>query len=338
MATLEEIARLSGASRSTVSRVINNDPHVSDATRARVLAVVRQLNYHPNAIARSLAAGKTRVLGLIIPKRVTELFTDPYFPLLLRGVSLECNALDYAVTLWLAEPENELRFVSKVLNNGLLDGVIVSSMVLNDPVVTALSSSGLPFVLVGRHPIAPEVSYVDVDNVTSARMAVEHLFTLGYRRIATITGPADTIAGVDRRRGYEKALRAHDLPLDPALIVEGGFSEEGGAAAMIRLLPYRPDAIFAASDAMAAGALRILREHGVRVPQDIAIVGFDDTPAATRTSPPLTTMRQPIESLGEMAVANLLYLIEHPDSGPRRVILPTHLVVRESCGAHLSGV
>ncbi|HOC22369.1 MAG TPA: LacI family DNA-binding transcriptional regulator [Anaerolineae bacterium] len=333
MATLEEIARLSGVSRSTVSRVINNDPHVSEETRARVLEVVVRLNYQPNAIARSLAAGKTHVLGLIIPKRVVEVFSDPYFPILLQGAFAACNARDYAMTLWMADPADEIRFIAKVLNNGLLDGVIISSMVLDDPLVTALNASKLPFVLVGRHPSAPEVSYVDVDNISSAQMAVEHLYRLGYRRIATITGMLDTISGVDRRQGYENALRIHAIPVDPALIVEGGFSETGGEAAMRRLLPLRPDAIFIASDAMAAGALRVLREAGLRVPQDMAVVSFDDTPIASRTEPPLTTVRQPIEALGETAVNTLLHVLEHPDAGPRRVILPTRLIIRESCGA-----
>ncbi len=335
MVTLEEIARLSGASRSTVSRVVNNDPHVSEKTRTRVMEVVRKLNYQPNVIARSLAAGRTHVLGVIIPKRVMELFSDPYFPILLQGVSTACNSFNYAVTLWLADPEDELRFIAKVLNNGLLDGVIVSSMVLADPLITALDASALPFVLVGRHPSAPAVSYVDVDNISSAQAAVEHLFKLGRRRIATITGMLETIAGVDRLRGYEIALREHDLPALPELIQDGGFTEEGGAAAMRQLLPFHPDAVFVASDTMAVGVLRVLREAGLRVPQDIALVGFDDTPAAAHAEPPLTTMKQSIAVLGEMAVETLLHSIEHPDSGPRRIILPTQLIVRESCGAHL---
>ncbi len=262
MATLEEIARLSGVSRSTVSRVINNDPHVSEETRARVLEVVVRLNYQPNAIARSLAAGKTHVLGLIIPKRVVEVFSDPYFPILLQGAFAACNARDYAMTLWMADPADEIRFITKVLNNGLLDGVIISSMVLDDPLVTALNASKLPFVLVGRHPNAPEVSYVDVDNISSAQMAVEHLYRLGYRRIATITGMLDTISGVDRRQGYENALRIHAIPVDPDLIMEGGFSEAGGEAADGR---GRAACVARGGPARAAGHGRgELRRHAYR--------------------------------------------------------------------------
>lgn len=336
MTTLEEIARLANVSRSTVSRVINEDPNVSTETRERVLSVVRRLNYHPNAAARGLAAGRTRVLGLVIPMGVSALFSDPYFPLLIQGVSSACNEHDHSVMLWIAEPEYERRTIRQVLHNGLIDGVIVASQVMNDPVVDALLKSELPFVLIGRHPSDSSVAYIDVDNQNSAREAVAHLLRLGRRRVATITGPKNMIAGADRLEGYLAALRAKGIMPDPDLMVEGDFTEEGGHTGMQRLLSRDLDAVFVASDAMAAGALRALREAGRHVPQEIAVVGYDDVPFAARTDPPLTTVRQPIHRSGVVAAQTLMDLITNPDSPPRRIVLPTELIIRESCGAELA--
>ncbi|MER3515336.1 MAG: LacI family transcriptional regulator, partial [Chloroflexota bacterium] len=165
--------------------MINNHPHVRPETRQRVLDIARRLNYQPNAAARGLAAGRTRILGLVIPMGVSALFTDPYFPLLIQGVSSACSALDYSVMLWLAEPEYERRTIRQVLQSGLIDGVIVASMLMDDPLVEALLARGLPFILVGRHPTNERISYVDVDNQDAAREVVAHLLRLGYRRVAT---------------------------------------------------------------------------------------------------------------------------------------------------------
>ncbi len=330
---LEKVARLSGVSRSTVSRVINHDPNVSQATREKVLQIIKQVNYHPNAAARSLAAGRTRILGLVIPMGVTALFTDPYFPLLIQGVSSACNAHDHSVMLWLADPEYERRTIRQIMHNGLIDGVILASQLNDDPVGQALVEGDLPFILVGRHPTNDSVHYVDVDNLASAREVVTHLLRLGHRRIATITGPQNMIAGADRRAGYEAALRQRGLPVEPDLIVDGEFSEAGGYAAMTRLLAQNPDAVFAASDTMAVGAMRAVREASLRVPEDVAVVGFDDMPFAANTAPPLTTIRQPVYRTGAIAAETLIDLIEHPDSRPRRILLPTEFVIRQSCGA-----
>lgn len=332
---LEQIAKLSGVSRSTVSRVINDDPNVRPATRDRVLEVVRRLNFQPNAAARGLAIGRTGVLGLVIPMGVPALFTDPYFPQLIQGVSSASAALDHSVMLWLAEPEYERRTVRQVLYSGLIDGVIVASVLVDDALVQSLIEGHMPFMLVGRHPIQPNVSYVDVDNTKSASEIVAHLLRLGRHRVATIAGPQNMIAGVDRLDGYLSALRARGLAADPSLIVEGDFSEAGGYAATQRLLPRQPDAIFAASDALAVGALRALRDAGRRVPQEVAVAGFDDMPFAAHTDPPLTTIRQPIARTGAVAAQTLIDLIRHPSSPPRRIVLPTELVIRASCGSGL---
>lgn len=338
--TLEEIAREAGVSRSTVSRVLNDGPHVSARARERVLAVTQRLNFHPNASARNLAAGCTRNIGLVIPVAVSALFTDPYFPLLIQGITTACNAHNYSVMLWLADIEQERQIVSKITRSSMVDGVIVASALMDDPVVQALLAGHSPFVQVGRHLTDERISYVDVDNYNCARELVGYLWRLGYRRIATITGPSNMIAGHDRRSGYLDALRARGLLPDPALIVEGDFLEEGGYVAMQQLLARsrqsapadRPDAVFVASDTMALGALRALREAGLRVPADMALAGFDDMPFAARTDPPLTTVRQPVQRTGMVAAETLFELIENPDTPPRRIILPTELVVRASTG------
>src|SRR6478672_10444238 len=185
--TLEEIAKQAGVSRSTVSRVINDHPSVDPGTRARVLSVADRLNYQPNIAARALAAGRTHILGLVIPMGVSALFTDPYFPLLIQGIASACNANDHSVMLWLAEPEYERGTIRQILQGGLIDGVILASALMDDPMMEALIRGGLPFILVGRHPTDMRVSYVDVENKNSAREMVAYLLRSGHERVATIT-------------------------------------------------------------------------------------------------------------------------------------------------------
>jgi LacI family transcriptional regulator len=225
----------------------------------------------------------------------------------------------------------------RVLGSGHLDGVIAGSAHLDDSLFPKLLENGLPFVLVGRHP-DERVNYVDVDNVGGARMAVEHLLRLSHTRIAHITGPLTMAAGEDRLTGYRQALEAQRIAVDEGLIAVGDYSEASGALGMRRLLAASPTAVFAASDVMAIGALKALREAGLRVPQDVALVGFDDVMIATAVEPALTTVRQPIGRLGSMAADLLLDLLEKPPNPTGqavRIVLPTKLVVRDSCGALL---
>ncbi len=328
--TLEDIARISGYSRSTVSRVINGGEKVSGPARDKILEVVQRYNFHPNLAARRLAAGRTGVLGLVIPRGVSALFSDPFFATVIEGVSSGCNQLDYSVMLWLAEPEYERRTISRILYNGLVDGVIVISAILNDPIVDALQESAIPFVLIGRHARQVNASQVDVDNILGARQAVQHLLDLGMTRIAAITGEPSLSVSADRLTGYRAVLDSAGIPFDPNLVSSGGFTEEGGRLAMQQLLAHNPQAVFAASDSMAAGALRAIQEAGLSVPGDISLVGFDDIPLASRLTPPLTTVRQPIWSEGQVATALLVERLENPEAPVRQELLPTELVIRES--------
>jgi LacI family transcriptional regulator len=217
----------------------------------------------------------------------------------------------------------------------LVDGVIVSALPVDDPLVDQLIDNEVPFVMIGRPNRPAESSFVDVDNINGAHQAVNHLIRRGYQRIATITGPLNTTVGLDRRQGYLNALNERGLSMEPALMAEGDFTEVGGYMAMQRLLPYRPDAVFVASDTMALGALRALRNAGLAVPQEVALIGFDDLPTAAIADPPLTTIRQPIRQAGAQAVETLIDLLNNSLQPPRHIIMTTQLVIRDSCGSNL---
>ncbi|HMQ34267.1 MAG TPA: LacI family DNA-binding transcriptional regulator [Chloroflexaceae bacterium] len=333
--TIEEIARLAEVSRSTVSRVLNNHPNVRPAVRDKVLRVVREQNYTPNAAARSLASNRSYAISLVIPGSTGAIFADPFFPQVIQGISETCNGAGYVLMLAMLTAEMEQTFYNRMVGGKHFDGVIMLSSDVDDPLLPRLMREGTPLVLIGRHPYLEGLSTVDSENFEGAREATAHLIGLGHRRVATITGRLTMQSGVDRRDGYEQALLAAGLPLDPALIVEGDYTQERGYRAMRQLLalPRPPTAVFAGSDATAFGAQRAIHEAGLRMPEDVALVGFDDVPAAAYANPPLTTMRQPSAELGEQAVRVLLAHIEDPGRHPTAVRLPTALVVRASCGA-----
>ena len=333
--TLEDIAKQVGVSRSTVSRVVNGHPNVREDVRKRVLEVIRQTGYHPNAAARTLASQRSWMIGLVLPRTVNAFFADPYFPHLTQGIAQACNQSDYTLGLFLVgTKEDEEKIFPRVSRRGFLDGVLVQTGQIGDQLIDRLVNSNMPLVIVGRPFHADGVSYIDVDNSDAAYNAVSHLIRLGHQRIGTITGPANNTTGIDRQEGYLRALTERHRVVDESLVAEGDFSETSGYYAMQRLLPAKPDAVFAASDMMAIGAMRAVRDAGLAVPDDIAFVGFDDLPIASLSDPPLTTIRQQVHRFGMTAVEVLTDLIENGVTPPRRNIMVTDLVIRESCGAH----
>jgi LacI family transcriptional regulator len=335
--TLTGIAKRAGVSPATVSRVLNDHPNVREEKRLRVLQIIEESGYQPNFAARSLATNRTGIIGLVIPNSVHTLFSDPYFPRLTEGIAQACNEHDYMLSLFLFHTEEvERKLIPRITRKGFVDGIIIQSTGLDDSVLSEVVEGEVPYVVAGRPLRSPEASYVDVDNVAGANEATTHLIQLGYKRIATITGALNTAAGMDRLEGYRTALLDHGIQFDESLVAEGDFTEESGYYSTKRLLVYDPDAIFVATDTMALGVMRALREEGITVPEDIALVGYDDLPPARNAVPPLTTVRQPVSRFGVKVVETLLDIIQNGAQLPRRIVFSTELVIRESCGMNAS--
>jgi len=331
-ATLEEVARAAGLSRATASRVFTDSPRVSPGARRAVERAAHRLGYVPNRAARSLVTGRSDSIGLVIPEPTARLFGEPFWPSLVRGISDTLSARELQLVLFAPQSAGDATRLERYLTGGHVDGVLLVSLHGSDPLPARLAARGVPVVVGGRPLGGTEVSYVAVDNVAGAFAALDHLVRTGRRHIATIAGPHDMPAGIDRLEGYRQGLAAAGIPVDEALVEEGDFGQESGQRAMAALLRRRPDldAVFCASDLMAAGALRALKEAGRRVPEDVALVGYDESAIAASTEPPLSSVRQPIEEMGREMARLLLAGIEVKARVPRRVILAAELVVRRS--------
>ncbi|MGW0532161.1 LacI family DNA-binding transcriptional regulator [Streptomyces sp. NPDC003032] len=336
--TLEEVAARAGVGRGTVSRVINGSPRVSAATRTAVEAAVAELGYVPNTAARALAANRTDAIALVVPEPETRFFAEPYFSDVLRGVGAELSATEMQLLLIFAGNDQRRQRLAQYLAAHRVDGVLLVSVHADDPLPDLLTQLEIPAVISGRRCADEALPSVDSDNFAGACSAVEHLLARGRTAIATITGRLDVYGAQRRLDGYRATLRDAGRTVDERLIAPGDFTEEGGHRAMRQLLDACPglDAVFAGSDVMAAGARQALREAGRRIPDDVALVGFDDSAIARHMDPPLTSVRQPIEEMGR-AMIDLL-LAEIADSRPaaarrlerRQLVLPTELVERAS--------
>jgi DNA-binding LacI/PurR family transcriptional regulator len=330
--TLEEVADLAGVSKSTVSRVVNGSQAVSPAARDLVRAVIARTGYRPNHAARSLVTRRTGSIGLVVSEPEGRVFSDPFFASMVRGVTAVARERDVQLVLVLADDERAQQQVLDYLRDGHLDGALLFSSHEGDPLPRRLVEERLPATMCGR-PVRPiAISFVDVDNAAGAQLAVDHLIDRGRRRIATVAGPHDMPAGQDRLSGYRRTLLRHRLPASARLVARGNFTRSGGAAAMEQILSRTPppDGLFAANDLMALGALAVLAERGLRVPQDVAVVGFDDSLAALEARPPLTTVHQPVEAMARSLAVTLLDRIADPDHPITTQVFPPRLVIRES--------
>lgn len=327
--TLEAVARRAGVSRATVSRVVNGSPTVAEPIQEAVRRAVAELGYVPNLAARSLVTQRTDSVALVLPESSSRVFSDDqFFPSVIRGVAQELEEQDKQLVLLMVDSAAGHDRVERYAMARHVDGVLFASIHGADPLPELLARRGIPVLCNGRPLGKATVPYVDVDHVGGVATAVRHLLAIGRTRIATIAGPQDMVAGIDRLAGYRTELRGSRRR---SIVALGDFTRESGAVAMRELLEDDPalDAVFIASDLMAHGALRTLREAGRRVPEDVAVIGFDDVEMARYTDPPLTTVRQPILEIGRQMARQLLRLaageaIEHA------VVLPTELVVRES--------
>lgn len=327
--TLEDVAARAGVGRGTASRVINGGAKVSERARQAVEKAIAELGYVPNRAARALVTRRTDAVALVIAESEDRVFGEPFFAGVVRGIGSALASADKQLVLLLA-PAARVGHLDDYLRQHV-DGVLLLSLHDDDTLLERIRGAGLPVVLGGRAP-GVEGGYVDSDNEQGARLAVEHLVQRGRRRIATIAGPADMIAGRARVEGYRAALLDAGLEYDETLVERGDFSFTSGERAMHALLSRHADldAVFCANDPMAAGALGVLREAGRSVPGDVAVVGFDDSPLARSMHPPLTSVHQSPEDMGREMVSLLLATIDDPDAEPGVRILPTHLVVRAS--------
>jgi LacI family transcriptional regulator len=331
---------LSGVSVSTVSRVFNDYGDVSAATRQRVLEAAKKLDYAPSAAARTLVRRRSQLIGVVLYTGFEHPdIGHPFFQDVLVGVKHAIGALDYDVLLFATEqpgassgrPHSYLRRA----RHHRVDGVVLMGVDSTDPEVARVVESSIPVIGVDLDIAGPQASWVASDNVGGARLAVRHLRELGHTRIATITGPAATRPGSDRLIGYRAELQALGIEYRPDYEQAGDFYRESGEHSMQALLalPEPPTAVFVASDMMAVGALEAVREAGLRIPEDVAIVGFDDIQLASFVDPPLTTIRQDRVGLGQAAGQALVEQIENPDRPLAALTLPVELIVRQSCGA-----
>lgn len=331
--TITDVARASGVSCATVSRVLSGYEFVRESTRNRVLEAVEHLGYVANLQARSLAGGRSQIIGLLVPN-----LDNGYVGTIMWGIDQALERANYDLMLYTTHrhASNESFYVSAIAN-GLTDGLLLVAPLVPTTYLDVLREQTFPYVLIDQVDTTDNSSVVEATNWQGAYEATRYLSQLGHTRIAFITGALAVRSAIDRLRGYKAALADSDIPVREDLIIEGDYLQQTGYEITKRLLQRTsspPTAIFASNDLSAFGAMDAARECGLRIPDDISIIGFDDIPQASLVYPKLTTVRQPLEQMGRVAVKLLLERIEDQNRPPQRVTLATQLVIRDSCGPY----
>lgn len=333
--TIFDVAKRANVSIGTVSRVLNNRDRVRRETRERVLTAIRELDYHSNALAQGLASQQTDTIGLVIPQ-----VNDPFYFSIVRGIEDTVTMAGYSLLIASQPHHTSENHYMRLFRRGHVDALILTAIDVFPNELQEMTKGGLPVILI-QQDAGKHVSAVQADNYGGACALTEHLLEHGYRRIAYITGTDHTPDNQERMRGIRDTLAAHGLTLPTELIFRGDYLRGSGGDAMRQILdlPERPHAVFAGNDQMAADAIVAAQERGLRVPGDIAVVGFDDVPLASYVSPSLTTVHQPIYEQGAYAARAALDMLKpggkQPPLPPPRIILPTTLVIRRSCGCEI---
>ena len=327
--TIIDVAAEANVSYGTVSRVINHDVHVKQETRDRVLQTMVRLGYVANRQARSLAGGRTNNIGVLIPDLGTG-----YIGEIIRGIDAELGLSDLDLILYTTHrtASKEANYVAN-LATGMVDGLILVLPRSPADFIGILTKQNFPFILIDHQGIGPDCPAVGAANWQGGFTATEYLIKLGHQRIGFITGWMDLGCALDRLDGYRSALRTNHIPDAPELIYEGTFFQPDGftGASILLDLPNPPTAIFASNDVMAMGVMDAIRHRGLRVPDDVSVIGFDDIPQASLIRPALTTVRQPLEKMGRVATQMLLELLNKSQKKIGRIELPTELIIRDSC-------
>jgi LacI family transcriptional regulator len=326
--TIFDVARVSGVSYSTVSRVVNGHAYVRESTRQRVQAAMAELGYVAHVTARALASGRTQAIGLLAQE-----IDNPFFSVVIKGIDQEVSLADYDLLLCTTHSrrEKEAEYVAR-LSHGMVDGLLIVLPTLLPEYVAQLRAEQYPFVLIDHDSEAPGCNVINAANRAGTRAGIAYLIELGHRRIGFISGRPDVGATHERFAGYQDALLAAGLPLDDGLVLEGDFLEARGyaAAAELLALAHPPSAIFASSDVAAFGVLGAARDAGLQVPRDLSVLGFDDIVEASYLGAALSTIRQPLREMGRVAVQRLMSLLADPSQPAIRTVMETELVIRQT--------